>query len=207
MSEIFLVRHGETFAKTSENELGVPFVCGSGAEISRNTHLTPNGKEQMFKVGQDYVGQNFDVVIISDLVRSRESAEEFLKGAGQEQLIDSLIINENISEINYGEDDGVAEEKVKEKKKKFFAENPQYNGDLTFAFPGAESFARAGERMRKQIKKIAKEYPGKKVLVISHSGSMRAFMGNVISGQDLKFGEVIKLKSDGAKVSLDPGQG
>jgi broad specificity phosphatase PhoE len=150
----------------------------------------------MFEVGQNYKEVDFDVVIVSDLVRSRESAEAFLKGAGKENLIDKIIVNQGVTEINYEEDDGVAEAKVKEKKKKFFTENPDKNGDLSFAFPGAESFADAGERMKKTLKKIDEEYPGKKVLIISHSGSMRALVGNVVPGKDLNFGKVVKIKID-----------
>lgn len=201
-TEIFLVRHGETFAKTTNNPVGAPFVCGSGSEVSRNTHLTDAGKEGMFKVGQNYEGVQFDAVIVSDLIRSRESAEAFLEGAGLPSMENEIIVDPRITEINYGEDDGVAEEIVKEKKKKFFAENPQYNGDLSFAFPGAESFKSAGERMRNAISDISKQYAGKKVLIISHSGAMRAFTGNVVPGKDLKFGEVIKIKGNGENLEL-----
>lgn len=193
MKEIFLVRHGETYAKTNENDLGEPFVCGSGSEISRNTHLTENGKKQMFEVGEQYKEVDFDMVIVSGLVRSYESALAFLKGAEKENLIDEIIVNPGVTEINYGEDDGVAEKIVIEKKKKFFKEFPDKNGDLSFAFPGAESFQEAGSRMREEIKKIYKKHAGSKILVVSHSGSMRALVGNVVPGKDLNFGEVVKI--------------
>jgi uncharacterized phosphatase len=213
MTEIFLVRHGETYAKTIENELGEPFVCGSGSELSRDTHLTDNGKKQMYEVGKNFQSTIFDIVIISDLIRSKESAEEFLKGAGQENLINEMMVDPDISEINYGEDDGVSELKVKEKKQKYFADYPEHNNNFEFAFPGAESFAKAGKRMRDALVNITNKYPNKKVLILSHSGSMRALHltgqisepdTGIAIGQDLKFGEVMRLKFIDEKLEIIP---
>lgn len=189
-TKIFIVRHGETFAKTSQNELGMPFVCGSGSEISRNIHLTPNGKMQMEKNGGNYRDVKFDICIISDLIRSRETAEAFLKGAVQEGA--ETLVDPRVTEINYGEDDGISEDIVKQKKKTFFADETKTAEEYDLS-RGGETFFQAGIRMRDAIKDISEKYPEKKILIISHSGSMRAFTGNIIPGQDLKFGEVLKV--------------
>lgn len=211
-TEIYLVRHGETYAKTIENSLGIPYVCGSGSEISRKTHLTGKGKQQMFEIGKEnFLNTKFDMVIISDLIRSRESAEALLAGSGEQNNGVKIIVNSRVTEINYGEDDGISEEVVKEKKKKFFELHPEKNGDFNFAFPGAESFTQAGERMKKALLEIAKTNPGKIILVVSHSGSIRALFltgqvidshSKIVIGQDLKFGEIMKLTSDGEKLQV-----
>jgi broad specificity phosphatase PhoE len=129
-----------------------------------------------------------------------------LAGSGDQNKSVEIIVDPQVTEINYGEDDGVGEELVKEKKKKFFAEYPEKNGDFDFAFPGAESFAAAGKRMKNALLEIAKKYPGKKILVVCHSGSMRALHltghisdpnSKVAIGQDLKFGQIMLLVSDG----------
>jgi broad specificity phosphatase PhoE len=200
-TEIFLVRHGETYAKTNENELGLPYVCGSGSRISRNTHLTENGKQQMFGVGEKYKYVTFDVVVISDLVRSRESALAFLDGAGQNVLQAQIIENPNITEIDYGQDDGVSEEKIKEKKKNFFSD-PNKTAVEYDTLRGGETFEQAGKRMKNALTEIAQTYPNKKVLIISHSGAMRAFAGNIVVSQDLKFGEVMRIKANGENLEI-----
>jgi broad specificity phosphatase PhoE len=195
-TEIYLVRHGETFAKTNENQLGMPFVCGSGSEICRITHLTDNGKKQMYEVGEKYKNTKFDLVVVSDLPRSIQSAEEFLKGSGQEKLIKEIVSDARLTEIDYGEDDGVAEEEIKEKKRNFFADKTKTAEEYD-KLRGGETFAEAGKRMREAILDISRKCPNKKVLIISHSGSMRALAGNIVPGQDLKFGEVLKIVCDG----------
>jgi broad specificity phosphatase PhoE len=201
MTYIYLVRHGETFAKTVENELGAPFVCGSGSEISRSTHLTENGKQQMFQVGQNYKDVSFDIAIVSDLVRSRESAEEFLKGAGQLSLVDKIIVYEGVTEIDYGTDDGMLEATVKEKKKLFFSDSTKTAEDYD-NFRGGETYSAASARMKQTLFNLAKNNLDKNILVLSHSGSMRAFLGNVVPGQDLDFGQVVKLAFDGEVLHL-----
>lgn len=201
MTEIYLVRHGETFAKTKENPLGVPFVCGSGSEISRSTTLTEEGKEGMRKVGEQYKDTKFDAVcVISDLIRSEQSAVEFLKGAGQTDF--ELVIDPRVSEIHYGDDDGMPEDKIKAKKDEFFKDREKTGrtGEDYDKARGGETFAQAGVRMREALIDIASKYPGKKVLIVSHSGSIRALMGNVVPGQDLKFGEVVKFKVEGENI-------
>lgn len=212
-AELYVVRHGETEAKANSQENGGPLVSGR-----LNTPLTENGKKGMFEVGENNKAVAFDVAYVSPLLRSHQSAEEFLKGAGQEGLINTIIEDADLLEINYGPHEGMPASEVDKQKKAFFGtdEGKAVDG-LGYKFPGShpefgeqESFREGAERYSKALEKIAKENPGKNVLVISHSGVMRALQlcGKIESagaaiGKDLKFGEVIKIKSDGQSLELD----
>lgn len=206
----YVVRHGETEAKTNPEEKGGPLVSGR-----LNTPLTAKGINEMFGVGEKYKNTKFDIVYISPLTRSEQSALAFLKGA--EQMHIELIEDGAIIEINYGPHEGKPASQVDLEKKAFFGSDEGKKVDgLGYKFPGLhpefgeqESFREGAERFSNALKRLAKENLGKNVLVISHSGIMRALQltGKITSagaeiGKDLKFGEVIKIKSDGESLEL-----
>lgn len=212
LMHFFIVRHGETEAKNNPLERGGSLVSGH-----LETPITKKGKEDMEKVGAQYKDIKFDVCYISPLARSRESAAAFLKGAEQEWLLEDLKVREDLIEINYGPHEGMPVSVVSKIKKDFFEspEGKKVDG-LGYIFPGMhpiygeqESFRAGASRYSLALKKIAQENPGKNILVISHSGVMRALQlcGEISSRgvairQDLKFGEVIELVSDGFTLDL-----
>jgi broad specificity phosphatase PhoE len=206
----YIVRHGETEAK-----------IGNLVSGHMETHLTENGKREMFEVGEKYKNVKFDVAYISPLMRSRESAEAFLKGAEQEHLIDKLIVEGDLIEINYGPHEGMDAEQVRALKNKFFdSEEGKKVDGLGYAFPGThpkygeqESFRQGADRYEKVLKKIGREIGldenSKNVLIISHSGVMRAMQlceklksAGAEIGKDLQFGEVLVVESDGENIKL-----
>jgi broad specificity phosphatase PhoE len=206
----YIVRHGETEAKANPTENGGPLVSGR-----LNTPLTEKGISEMKKVGEGYKNIKFDKVFISPLTRSEQSALAFLEGA--EQMHIELVEDGAIIEINYGPHEGMPASEVDKIKKAFFGseEGKQVDG-LGYSFPGEhpeygkqESFREGAERFSSALKRLAKENPGQNVLVISHSGIMRALQltGKITNngaeiGKDLKFGEVIKVTSNGENLEL-----
>ena len=214
MKKLYVVRHGETVAKTNKNAEGVldPLVSGW-----LDTPLTEKGIGEMFAVGKKYKDIRFDAVFCSPLIRSRQSAKAFLEGAGQSDLYLQIVELPELLEINYGRHEGMSASEVDKEKKAFFGtdEGKAVDG-LGYSFPGThpeygeqESFRVGADRYAQALKNLASSNDGQNILVISHSGVMRALQlcGKIQSagaeiGKDLKFGEVILLESDGEKLDL-----
>ncbi|MDB5187739.1 MAG: phosphoglycerate mutase [Candidatus Kaiserbacteria bacterium] len=209
-AKLFLVRHGETAAKTNDLANGGPLVSGR-----LDTPLTENGKKSMIETGKNYKNIAFDAVFVSPLARSHDSAQAFLEGAEQSHLIP--IVDPDLIEINYGIHEGMPVTEVAQQKKEYFAAHPQDNNNFDFAFPGqhpifgsAESFKKGALRFKAALTRIAGEYQGKNILIVSHSGIMRALQltgevenRGVTVGGDVPFGDMLILKSDGHMLELD----
>lgn len=212
MTEIWIFRHGETEVKVLGKEFGGPLVCGHF-----KTKLTDRGKEQAFVVGTQHIQIPFDICYVSKLERSEESAIEFLRGAKQRHV--EIVDDKNLDEVNYGGHDGMKEELVKKDKENYFANNPSgtsfaFSGDTTTLqgdekkeflereekYGRAESFDEAGKRYFETLQKIAKENQGKRILVLGHSGAMRAFeqyagIKEVKVGESKGFLEPLKVQA------------
>jgi broad specificity phosphatase PhoE len=84
----------------------------------------------------------------------------------------SVITRESLREIFVGDWDGRPAAELRRDFSEDFNKNRFY---YTFKYPNGESFADAAERFYSEILKIAREYDGKTVLVVSHSAVIRAF--------------------------------
>ncbi len=198
---LYLVRHGETKAKAPDD--GLEAVVSGRLD----SPLTERGMLQMEVLGEKYRHILFDAVYIAPLIRSRQSAEAFLRGAAQSGVPVTEI--DALSEINYGPFEGKPVSEFERAKKAFFASAEGKSADgLAHTFPGShpefgpqESYRAAAERFALALKNIAREHPGKTVLVISHSGIMKALQlcGYITSAgarvhEDIPFGEVIIIR-------------
>lgn len=155
MTELYLIRHGETELNTKGVYYGWT-DCG----------LSEKGVMQAEDLSDILQDVCFDAVISSSLVRSIITAA-IVSGFTP----DEIKKDDRLRELNFGDWEGLHHSEVKEKHKEAW-EN--WGKDWKNAAPpGGESFFEIYIRVKSCIEDILKEYKGKKVLVVSHQGTMR----------------------------------
>ncbi len=155
MTELYLIRHGETELNTKGVYYGWT-DCG----------LSENGVMQAEDLADILQNVSFDDVISSSLIRAVVTA------AVVSGFIPAEIIKDDrLRELNFGDWEGMHHSEVREKHKEAW-EN--WSKDWKNAAPPrGESFSEIYSRIKSCIEDILKEYKGKRVLVVSHQGAMR----------------------------------
>lgn len=155
MTELYLIRHGETEMNTK----GV-YYGWTDCELSEKGVVQ---SEDLADILQ-YV--DFDVVISSSLVRSVTTAV-IVSGYAP----DEIIKDDRLRELNFGDWEGMHHIEIKEKHREAW---DKWSSDWENASPPkGESFLEIYIRVKSCIEDILKEHKGKKILVVSHHGTMR----------------------------------
>ncbi len=159
---IELLRHGEL----------------EGADIFRGStddQLTDIGWQQMVSTidGKD----GWDIIITSPLSSCREFAEVI----AQEDEID-LEINEQFKEIDFGEwEDKTPSQIIKEDADLLEA---WWQSPTRVTPPAGEDFYDFRARVLKAYKELLREYEGKRILLVTHSGVIRVILMSILGMQD-----------------------
>lgn len=141
MVEIIFEAHGTTF----DNEAHL-------ASGHNDVALSPLGIQQSKEMGERYKDDHFDAIFCSDLQRAYKSAEI---GFGNKWPI---IKDTRLRECDYGDFTQKPSELVDKEK-------PQR---ITTPFPNGESYEQTTARMKSFLEDLAKNYDGKRVMVIGH---------------------------------------
>jgi probable phosphoglycerate mutase len=153
---IYFVRHGETIL-TPERKFS-----GTG---SLNPELMQEGFNQADLVAEEAVKLGADVLIASPLKRTTQTAEAIARTTGLE-----IILDESWYELSFGDWDGKSIEEVR-------AEDPDayqaWLNSTAYAPGGGESYDEASVRIEEALGKLVAEYPGKKVIVVTHNGVIK----------------------------------
>ncbi len=158
--EMTLVRHGET----DWNKNRKP----QGGDV--DTSINETGRKQAEELAEQLKGKKFDVIISSTLKRATETADI---------LADRLHIlqRENWPEVRermIGDWSGKDMEQI-------FTENPPASPSIKSCFlhhetpPNGESLSAFLFRVSNAIEKLVQEHAGKRVLLVTHGGTSRAF--------------------------------
>lgn len=155
-TKVFLVRHGET----EWNKLGKFQGC-------QDIPLSEEGIVQAQYLSKKF-NSNFDYIYTSPLKRALQTAEVIATN----KKIKPSIIND-LREINFGEWEGLTLKEISDNFPKEFNnwrndkfEAPMCGGDL--------SLKKACERAKIAITEIADKHKGKKILIVSHGGIIKA---------------------------------
>jgi probable phosphoglycerate mutase len=153
---IYFVRHGETILTPTRK------FSGTG---SLDPELMQEGLDQADLVAEEAVKLGADVLIASPLKRTRQTAEAIARTTGLE-----IIFDESWYELSFGDWDGKSIEEVK-------AEDPDayqaWLNSTAYAPRGGESYDEASVRIEEALEKLVAEYPGKKVIVVTHNGVIK----------------------------------
>ena len=187
---IYLTRHGET--EWNEKKL----IQGH-TDIPLNT----KGKEQAKLLGKQLKDIDFDVVFSSDLLRAANSAEIIIK---EKEM--TVIKIKSLRERFFGRFEGKSLDEMrkafgevmlvtKEKQKKLKIYDVENDEEII-------------TRLIPFMKKIAKQYIGKKILMVTHGGLLRAFLSYVnyevpeYSDRPMKNTGYLIIESDGNKFEI-----
>ena len=146
-NKYFIMRHGG--AKSNLEE-----YLDSG--VDPDNHVTEKGRESVLNRAKELKSQNFDLIISSNILRAKETAEIV-----SEEIGVNIIFDERLREKEFGDYDGKplteyasAYQQVREKFEK--------------VCPGGESRNDIKKRLGEFIYEIDSKYKDKKILIVSH---------------------------------------
>ncbi len=174
-TKIYLIRH----AQTEWNRAGI-------AQGQMDSPLTPEGidKTKMLSPGIKEIDP--DVVFSSDLGRAVNTAEFLTCDIDKE-----IFYEKGLREMDFGVFSGKSWNYIENEMSdlhKLFA-----SGDPDFIIPGGESHNQFFQRVISCLKDIAEKNIGKKILIVTHGGSLNnilSFVSGISSSEKKFFGTV-----------------
>ena len=162
---IYFVRHGETILTPQRK------FSGTG---SLDPELMQEGLDQADLVAEECAKLGAEILIASPLNRTRQTAEAISRTTGLEVIFDKAWY-----ELSFGDWDGHSIEEVREQ------EPDQYQAWInssSYAPPGGESYDEASIRIEEALEKLVAEYPGKKIIVVTHNGVIKTAAKIAVGG-------------------------
>jgi len=155
-----LLRHGRSVSNEKE-------ICISALPEKIPSPLTQKGKEQIKKIAKKLKKEKIDIIISSDLLRCRETAEII----GKELKI-KPIFDKRLREIRYGIDEGKS-------LSEHLAFWKSYEERFEKAPKGGENYNQVKMRLYNFIKSLEKKYSGKTILLVGHQRPFAMLEGAV----------------------------
>lgn len=162
---VYFVRHGETILTPMRK------FSGTG---ELDPELMQEGLDQAQLVADEVVKLGAEVLIASPLKRTRQTAEAIARTTGLE-----IIFDEAWYELSFGSWDGKSLEEVREESPDEFQ---AWLDSTSYAPGGGESYDEASERIEAALEKLVAQYPGKRVIVVSHNGVIKTAAKLAVGG-------------------------
>ncbi len=153
----------ETHSTSTDNEDGIATGWLDG-------RLSERGKEQARELGARRRQDGVAAVFSSDSGRAAETAAIAFGGSGIPVFLDWRL-----RECDYGELNGMPVARVTEERARRIDE----------PFPGGESYRRVAERMQSFLIDLARDWDGRRVLLIGHSATRWA-LDHLLAGAPLE---------------------
>jgi len=150
VTTVLLARHGETDWNRDGRWQG-------WADPS----LNDTGRAQAHALGEQLRGVPFDAVYSSDLARARETAEIVAAPHGV-----PVVTDPGLREIDIGSWSGLTRPEIDER----FPSGKR---------PDGETRDEHAARVLEAVERIARANPGRRILLVTHGGTMRALHGHV----------------------------
>lgn len=163
MVKIYLIRHGESLGNAKKMLLGHTDLA-----------LSELGERQAYLAAEALKNERIDAIYSSDLLRAYQTALPQAQAHGLD-----VIKTAGLREIFLGDWEGISYAPLKERG------DPAYCVEFKkrfgyFTAPGGESTEALGERIYKEIERIAKENDGKTLILTCHAAAIRCFFGKVL---------------------------
>lgn len=146
--KLYAARHGQT-QWNAENK-----VCGR-----TDLPLTPLGQQQAQALCEKVGTLDIDLIIVSPLLRARQTAAPSAECWGIPVMVDQRLI-----EQDYGIYEGVS------RLDPGFLANKRH---FAYRYPGGESMMDVAHRVYSLLEEIREKYPEKNVLLVCHGGICR----------------------------------
>ena len=176
-SNWFLVRHGETDWNKEDRVLGFT-----------DKRLNEAGIKQAEATADFLRDKHIDLIISSDLARTKETAEVIAKATGAE-----VVLDRSFREMNFGSLEGMFIPEV----------NQKYGGflDRRYRDLGGEIFEEVEERAMRALHKHRKDHGHKNIVIVSHGALLGLVIKNIrkidhakSTGLNIGNAEVIELE-------------
>ena len=161
MTRFIVVRHGQTHWNVAA------IIQGHG-----DSELTDEGVAQAEAIGERLATEPCDVLISSDLGRAHETAKRIAARNGK-----AIVLDSRLRERCFGVGEGMSYDEVDRAYPGAFARIRDVDPD--FVIPGGESRRQFHERVRGAFDAIARDNPGKTVIVVTHGGVLATFYRHV----------------------------
>lgn len=158
----YFMRHGETFSETTSKDMTVK-------EATEKLSLSEKGKRQMQEVR---IPKNIDVIVISDSLRTRQSADIIIKA---NKLKIPVKVEKQLSPWDSGADNW------DDYWERYIEFSTNYS-------PRAKYENK--DSLRKRVQSVLDKYQGKNILIIAHS----VLLANYIGKDFLPYAEVFRVK-------------
>ncbi len=161
MTELFLIRHGQT-----------PWTKERRYQGHTDTNLTAHGKQQAQALARRLRSIKFDVIYSSPLKRARETAKILAAGVKAPVRVDAAL-----KEISFGNWEGRSVQELIQQKEPGFLD--WHRGKFVRP-PGGESMPHFRKRIRQFLKKILKRHPDDRLAIVAHGGPVKILLFEVL---------------------------
>jgi probable phosphoglycerate mutase len=150
MTEILLIRHGETLWNQQGRMQG-----------QHDSPLTPLGMQQARQLGARLSNVQFAALYSSDLGRAHQTARCIADATGHE-----IVADEGLRERDFGIFEGMTNTEIKNKYPELY--EPFAKRDPDFAMPRGESASQFRSRCVGALEAIASKHPDETIVIVSH---------------------------------------
>lgn len=197
MTELILIRHGETDWNRElrfQGHVDVP--------------LNATGHEQARRLAQRLATEKTLVhhLVCSDLIRTQETAAPTLQALLPHLRIDTLT-DSSLREQSFGIVDGKRVDDIKVEHAEAWNQWLRFEAD--YGMPGGETTRQFHTRVMDAVRRIAQQYQGQKVMVVTHGGVLdmiwRTARGTGLDGprqSDIPNAGLNRVRVDGDAVEV-----
>lgn len=171
MTKFYLVRHGQTLGNVKGISQGI-----TNTSIS---YLNDTGKLQIKELHQHFDISFADRIIVSPLIRTKQTAAILNQDANLPYQEDSRIL-----EISYGDWDGHLKSELKNDYPDLFSNE---TGDVVPAYASVahgETFEDVEHRVSDFMNDITEHFPDESIIVVTHGFTIRSFVVAALQVQD-----------------------
>jgi probable phosphoglycerate mutase len=154
MTTLFVARHGQTDWNREHRWQGWA-----------DPPLNAAGREQAGELGESLADRGIEVVVSSDLRRAAETAEIAAARFGLPVQLDTRL-----REVDVGEWSGLTSAEVEAR----YPEGYRRRREGRTGWEHGEELGAMAERVVSSLLEIAESHPGRRVLVVTHGGPVRA---------------------------------
>ncbi|TCP59629.1 alpha-ribazole phosphatase/probable phosphoglycerate mutase [Tumebacillus sp. BK434] len=156
-----LVRHGETIWNREMRLQG-----------SKDIPLSETGLAQAERVAARLSRETFHVLYTSRLLRAHKTGETIAAAVGVPHHV-----QDDLRERHFGEFEGCTRQEILDRYPDFWTTGFSHDA------PGVESFEALSARAYRAINLIADQHPGEHVVLVSHGGTINAFLHAITDGR------------------------
>lgn len=177
ITHIDLIRHGETDWNASHRYQG-----------REDIPLNVAGREQAQMLAESMRGEQWDLIVSSPSVRALDTAKTVASAVGIPE--DEIILQPALMERSYGVAEGMT---LQERE-------AQWPGG---EWPGLEDWEDVANRAMRTLRDLARDYPGKRILVVCHGGVINSILATISDGE-IGTGKTVITNTSRTSIEIGP---